>query len=229
MKGSTLEEIRANSPPLDENRLQTRGNKELGKNEFLKLLMAQLAQQDPMSPADTGQFVAQLASFSALEMQQNANSTLEKLLISSAASQQASAINMVGNDVLYRADMAHLDEDGTVTLKADFLTDAASVTAVVEDESGKIVRTVQLGSRSAGLNDVSWDGKDDQGNRAAAGSYRVRVTASDLGGNNIEVNQRVSGRVSGVSFEDGVPRLLVGNVRVNLSDVVEIKERKQEI
>jgi flagellar basal-body rod modification protein FlgD len=229
MKGSTLEEIRAASPPADDNKLQTRGNKELGKNEFLKLLMAQLAQQDPLSPTDSEAFVAQLAQFSALEMQQNANSTLEKLLISSAASQQASAINMVGKDVLYRADMAHLGEEGNVTVSADLSIDAASVTAVVEDESGKVVRTMQLGARTSGMNNVTWDGKDDKGNRLPEGSYRVRVTASDIGGNNIEVNQRVTGRVSGVSFEDGVPRLLVGNVRVNLSDVVEIKERKQEI
>src|SRR5262245_61991177 len=76
---------------------------ELGKNDFLKLLMAQLSHQDPMSPMDSEAFVAQLAQFASVEQLQGANSRLDGLLVSSAAAQQLSAVSLVGREVTYRS------------------------------------------------------------------------------------------------------------------------------
>ena len=82
----------------------TRGSSKLGKDEFLKLMMAQLAQQDPTAPSDSNAFVAQLAQFTSLEQMQNVNSTLESLLIGQASQNNSGAVGLVGKDVLYKTD-----------------------------------------------------------------------------------------------------------------------------
>src|SRR4051794_18936252 len=80
---------------------KTQGSDKLGKDEFLRLLMAQMGSQDPTAPTDSSQFVAQLAQFSQLELQQNTNDTLQNLLIGQAATQQSQVINLVGKDVTF--------------------------------------------------------------------------------------------------------------------------------
>src|SRR5438874_406051 len=97
---------------------KTTGSNKMGKDEFLKILMAQLSNQDPASPADTGQFVAQLAQFSALEQSQNMNTNLENLLVAQASATQNSAINLVGKDILYKTDSLTLTEGGMATASA---------------------------------------------------------------------------------------------------------------
>src|SRR6185503_12469561 len=78
------------------------GSSVLGKDQFLKLLVAQLANQDPTKPEDTSQFVAELAQFSALEQQQNTVSRLDTLLMSQATANQTAAGTFIGKDVTYR-------------------------------------------------------------------------------------------------------------------------------
>src|SRR5687767_7093990 len=87
----------------------TRGSNKLGKDEFLKLLMTQLGNQDPTSPASTEQFVSQLATFASLELQQNANSQLENLLVAQATANQTAMTSFVGKDIVYRTDSITLE------------------------------------------------------------------------------------------------------------------------
>src|SRR5215213_6921849 len=87
-----------------------RGSSALGKDEFLKLMMAQLAQQDPTAPSDSNAFVAQLAQFSSLEQMQNVNSSLQSLLIGQASQNNSGAVNLVGKDILYKTDKIHLEQ-----------------------------------------------------------------------------------------------------------------------
>src|SRR4051812_22477924 len=86
------------------------GSSKLGKDEFLKLMMAQLAQQDPTAPSDSNAFVAQLAQFTILEQMQNVNSSLESLLIGQASANNNSAINLVGKEILYKTDEITLEK-----------------------------------------------------------------------------------------------------------------------
>jgi flagellar basal-body rod modification protein FlgD len=207
---------------------EAHGSNKLGKDEFLKLLMAQLGHQDPTAPTDSEAFVAQLAQFASLELQQNTNASLDNLLVAQAASQQTAVLTMVGRDVTFRTDKISLADGVASTTSARIQEPAASTTAVIVDSSGRTVRTMQLGPQAAGTFDVTWDGRDDMGNPQPPGTYTVRVTASDAAGKSIEVQQRGAGRVTGISFEDGVPELLLGTEHVKLSDIVEIKERNTQ-
>ena len=201
------------------------GNNKLGKNEFLKLLMTQLGNQDPTSPASTEQFVTQLATFASLELQQNANTQLENLLLAQASSNQTAMTNFVGKDIVYRTDSMTLEANKPAIGEAQLAVSADKVTVVVSDQNGKPVRTMQLGSHEAGNMTFTWDGRDDQGRAQPAGNYKIQVTAAGSDGKSIAVDQRGRGHVTGVSFEGGVAQVKVGDTTVKIPDIVEIKER----
>jgi len=198
------------------------GTKELGKDAFLKLLMAQLSNQDPLQPVDNQAFIAQLAQFSSVEQLQALGSRLDTLLLAQASANQMSTASLVGKDVLFKADGLDLPAQGGASVQARLAADA-DVTAVVQDAQGRTVRTLQLGRRTAGTVDVAWDGRDEQGRTLPAGHYALVLGAKD-GKQDVGVETRGRGRVQGVSFDGEVPVLLVGASRVRLADVVEINQ-----
>ena len=201
------------------------GSSKLGKDEFLKLMMAQLAQQDPTAPSDSNAFVAQLAQFTSLEQMQNVNSTLQSMLIGQASQNNSGAVNLVGKDVLYKTDQITLEQGQRPTASAKLGAEASEVTATITDEAGRVVRTIKLGGQKAGDVEIEWDGREESGNTAKPGKYTVSVTAKDSKGNFVDVEQRARGRVTGVSFERGYPEAILGDQHLKMSDIVEINER----
>jgi flagellar basal-body rod modification protein FlgD len=201
------------------------GSSKLGKDEFLKLMMAQLSQQDPTAPSDSNAFVAQLAQFTSLEQMQNVNSTLQSMLIGQASQNNTGAIGLVGKDVLYKTDQLTLEQGQRPVASAKLGAEASEVTATITDESGRIVRTIKMGGQPAGTVEIEWDGREESGNTAKPGKYTVSISAKDSKGNIVDVDQRARGRVTGVSFENGYPEVILGDQHLKMSDIVEINER----
>jgi flagellar basal-body rod modification protein FlgD len=202
------------------------GSSKMGKDEFVKLLMAQLGHQDPTSPMDSEAFVSQLAQFANVELAQSANQRLESLVMAQAASNQMSAATLVGRDVLFKADAVGLKEGADAPIRAHLDGAATKVTAVIKDSTGKVVRTLELGAQPDGDLEQSWDGRDDAGVRLPPGDYKLQLTAADKGGKAIAIDSRGHGRVTGVSFEKGYPELVVNGIHIRLADVVQIDEAK---
>ncbi len=219
-------DLASQSGSLPPTTLTRAGSDAMGKNEFLKLLVAQLANQDPTKPQDTSQFVAELAQFSALEQQQNAVSRLDMLLMGQATANQTSAASFIGKTVTHRGGTVHSDGIASVTGTATLLSPADKVTVAVTDSTGRVVRTIQLGAHGAGELAVTWDGRDDRGNLLPAGDYSLQPAAFDADGKAVPIGVSTSGTVTGVTFEGGVPRLRVGGSLVKMSDVTSINERK---
>lgn len=204
----------------------SQGSNTLGKDDFLKLLMAQMGNQDPTAPTDSSAFVAQLAQFSSLEMQQTTNSDLENLLVGQASANQTAMTSYVGKDVDYTSNHIALAQGGTAVAHANLPTDADAATATILDGQGNVVRTMQLGSEKAGALTIPWDGLDDKGNVAPAGTYTVNVTAKDKAGASIIVSQSGTGHVTGISYDNGVASLEIDNgMSINISDIDKVKER----
>lgn len=194
---------------------------ELGKDQFVKLLVAQLSNQDPTAPMESADFVAQLAQFANVELLQGVETRLDAMLVAQAASNQTAAAGLVGREVVFHTDHVQL-ADGGATILADLGGAAETVTVTITDEAGNTVRTLRLGAAAKGETRIPWDGRDDNGNVLPAGSYGVRVAAADAGGKSVAVEQLARGIAGGVSFENGYPELLVGSVRIKLSDIVEL-------
>ncbi len=190
--------------------VQTGDPNALGKDAFMKLLVTQLANQDPMSPADPTQFVSQLAQFTSLEQLVSVNDGLNVLALSQAASTSAQMVSFVGKEVWVDDSSAFLSGGGEpVDLHFGLDADATKVDIAVKDSTGKVVRTIEAGAHEAGDVVVSFDGLDDDGNPLPAGMYTFDVGAQDGSGADIGVTERSSGTVASVTFDAGYPQLLL--------------------
>jgi flagellar basal-body rod modification protein FlgD len=198
------------------------GSNALGKDEFIKLLVAQLANQDPTKPQDSTAFVAQLAQFSSLEQQQNTNGRLDSLLLGQATATQTSATTFIGKDVTFKGGDVHLVAGQTPAVTLNLQSAADKVSVTVSDGSGKIIRTLQLGAHDPGSFSATWDGRDEQGNVMPEGTYTLSPVASSSASPSIAIDIATRGTVTGVSFQDGVPLLKVGAAQVKMTDITSI-------
>ncbi|MEM6730074.1 MAG: flagellar hook assembly protein FlgD [Myxococcota bacterium] len=197
---------------------------QLGKDEFLQLLIAQLTNQDPLEPMSDQEFVAQLAEFSALEQQVLTNDQLGVLQVGQSAMVNAQVTSLVGGQATVVSREFAVDASGGIPgLELQLGTNAQTVTVNIVDESGTTVRQIELGSVASGRRDLAWDGLDSNGQPVGEGTYTIDVFANDANGNEIDASMLVTAQVTGVTYESGAAQLLLGNVRVSPSSVLEVK------
>ena len=152
----------------------TAGNEQ----RFLKLLVTQLNNQDPLNPMENAQLTSQLAQMSTVTGIEKMNETLKTLVGQSGSAQLLQAASMVGRAVL--APGAELIAgDGPAAFAVELPSSAASVKAVITDASGRQVRTIDLGSLPQGVHAQGWGGENDAGEAVPPGLYRVQVQASN--------------------------------------------------
>ena len=188
---------------------------------FLKLLAAQLQQQDPLSPLDASQFTSQLVQFSTVEQAIRTNSQLEKLTGLLEADSLTSALDFIGTEVSFESDQVRLDTTGDVGFAYQLAESAAEARITVRNANGTVVREAQ-GEPRAGDHAFVWDGRDAEGRRLPVGLYRIEVSATDVAGAAVQVGSRVSGRVEGVQTGSGGLSLLVEGVPVPLDRVRQV-------
>jgi flagellar basal-body rod modification protein FlgD len=219
---STISSTGATSNDLG-SALGTSGTSALGKDEFLKLLTAQLQHQNPLSPMDNTAFVAQLAQFSSLEQMQNMNSSLATSIMVSQSVNNSLATSLIGRDIQARGDDVTHAVGGSEKLQFN-LASGADVKVDVLDSTGKVVATVKSAGMASGNQSVTWDGNGLDGKPVAAGDYTFKVTATDSKGAAVTAETLVTGRVTGVKFEDGITYLMVGGRKISMGDVQQIVE-----
>jgi len=197
------------------------GPKAMGQDEFLRLLVTQLKNQDPLKPVDNAAFVAELAQFSQLEQSVKQVALLEQSIQSQQIALQYSVLPLVGRQV--QVDGAWLQlGDGPAALTYATEQDAASVRITIHDGKGHAVRSLDLGPVGAGAHRVVWDGLDANGNPAPAGSYRYMVAARDASGNAVPVDTVSTLTVTGVWLENGHPQIMVGDHLIDPSVVLAV-------
>jgi flagellar basal-body rod modification protein FlgD len=222
---STISQIQSAGTTAKEKAADTtKGSNALGKNEFLKLLTAQLQQQDPTQPMDSTAFVSQLAQFSSLEQMNNVNDTLTKMLTSQDTALQTTSAGMVGKTAVFNTDQVSLTQGKPATITATLSQAAANVNLIIQDKSGTTVRTLGIGACQSGINRLQWDGLDDKGKQLATGTYTAQVLAADLNGKPIALTQNGSARITGITFDNGTPKFLAGGTTLKLSDISELDE-----
>ena len=154
------------------------GKKELGKDAFLQLLVTQLKNQNPLEPQDNGEFVAQLAQFSSLEGITTLKNTVGGIAGNYNSSQALQASSLVGRSVIAQTDTAVVDTSKSFSGTAVVPASADPVTVKITDADGKVIRTIDLGSQANGNASFIWDGKNDAGEVATAGTYKFAATAT---------------------------------------------------
>jgi flagellar basal-body rod modification protein FlgD len=99
-------------------------NNVLGKDDFLRLLMAQLQNQDPMNPMEDREFIAQMATFSSLEQMTNLNTSMEGFIKSQNKQQALAMQQYLGSEVTWQ-EVYYVDEEPFVKTKTGFVTSIA--------------------------------------------------------------------------------------------------------
>ena len=205
--------------PSEGSREPTGAQRGMGREAFMKLLVAQLRHQDPLDPMDPRESIAQLAQLSGVEKLSAIESRLQALEVSSAGMVNAQAVALVGRTVEADGGALRLGEQGGAEASFTLRGRAERVEVRVLDAEGRVVRTMRLEGGYPGPRSVSWDGLDEQGRRAAPGRYRLEVAAFDAAGQPVEVDTTLRGRVERVAFDHGYPELVVAGRRVVLGDV----------
>ncbi|MGB3941265.1 MAG: FlgD immunoglobulin-like domain containing protein [Candidatus Manganitrophaceae bacterium] len=201
----------------------------LGEDAFLRLLTTQLSHQDPLNPMEGTEFVAQLAQFNQVAQATGTNKRLDKLTENIALMNGYNAAGLIGKEVLAQGGTFQLQAgaQGGGTRAPETLTyqlkgEASKVTIQISDATGKTIRLMQAGAQSVGTHRVSWDGLDQDGKPMPDGEYTFSVTATDPQGIPLESATYVTGRVSGVTFQNGAVSLIVDGVPVSASGIVRI-------
>lgn len=195
-------------------------------DDFLTLLTTQLQNQDPLSPMDSTQFTNQLVQFSSVEQQIKSNDTLTKLLSAQTLNMTSLGVSFIGKNVQVAGKDFSIDGTGATQNFAYTLPSTATKgTIAVTDADGNVVFTKDMTDLSTGTHAFTWDGATDAGGQAPAGDYTLAVSATDDGGNSLNVTGFVPGHVSGIqTADDGSLLLNVGNNTVPITGVRQVSE-----
>ena len=145
------------------------------KDMFMRLLLAQIENQDPLKPTDQTDFVAQLAQFSSLEGIQNLNSTVQDIGSMYRSSQALQATALVGREVLIPGQVGYLENGGRISGTIEEGQASGDVMMIVKDASGQVVANRDLGNIGSAETPFSWDGANNLGEPLPEGLYSISI------------------------------------------------------
>jgi flagellar basal-body rod modification protein FlgD len=203
---------------------------ELGQAAFLELMITQMNNQNPLSPQDNSEFVAQLAQFSSVEGLERLNTSFNSFMSNNAL--QASSL--VGRSVMVKSDTSMLVTGGIVAGSVNLALPASDMKISIYDENGGLVQAIPVGKVPSGETVFRWDGQNMEVNgqlldweagddsAAAAGKYRFEVTAMQ-DGKTESLDTSLSANVNSVTIGEN------GALILNLAGVgaVDAKNVKQ--
>ena len=202
----------------------------LDRDDFLQLLVTQLSNQDPLNPMDGQEFAAQLAQFSSLEQLIDINDNLIQsgeingLLAQSINS--GVAADLIGKTIESEGNQFYFDGSEETSLKFDLSNVASDIEVEILNPAGQSVRTISLSQLQSGDHEVTWDGKDADGNDLAAGDYTFNVKATNVSGEDVHATTYISGVVERVTYNQNGIFLWIGNTSINMGNVRSVSENE---
>lgn len=173
---------------------------ELGKDDFLKLFVTQLQNQNPLNPEADTEMAAKLAQFNGLEQMLNVNKSLEKMLAEQNTTRNLQLVNYVGRDVIVDGGRTRITDGKPTPTEYKVENDAAQSVLEVRNSSGILVHQIDLGPVNAGTHQLKWDGKTTDGKPIPDGTYTLNMTARNLDGKPVPVNLTSRVKVTGIDI-----------------------------
>jgi flagellar basal-body rod modification protein FlgD len=202
---------------------ETAKNNDMGRSEFLKLLVAQLENQDPTKPQENGEFVSQLAQFSSLEEQQKMSTSFSDFSTSFQSTQHLQATSLVGRPVHVLSNVTALTETGGVSVIADIPHATGNAQLSVFNSNGSKIDSFELGPQAEGRAEFLWTGFDANDQRFPPGMYSFSVEVPE-GDQSKALPIFLSANVNSVTIEPGggLTLNLAGVGPTPLADVIQI-------
>lgn len=205
---------------------QGTGKSELGKDDFLKLMLEQLKYQDPLNPMESNEYSAQLAQFSSLEQLQNMNTSLNESLNANYALAQSvnntMSTNLIGKEVKIRGNEINNHGQESQSFAYKLGADAKFAKIHIKDEAGKTIKTIELTNTKAGEYKVEWDMKDNTGKSVPHGKYNISLETEGIASKDISSELYQVGLVNAMRFTDKGSMIVIDNREYSLSEVYEI-------
>ena len=222
--GERLNQI-ANPNGEDASKKVRKAHNTLDKDDFLKLMLTQMKNQDPMNPLQSHEMAAQLAQFTSLEQLVNVNKNLEGMTKAQEPSQRYQALSFLGKKISADSREVMRQQGDTVSdLRFNLGMDATKVKVTISDDQGQVVKEMDLGGLKKGANKMVWNGTDLQGREVKPGHFVFNVEAENSSGRKVSVLTATAGLITGVNFTSEGPMLMVGDQRVRLRDVQKIED-----
>jgi flagellar basal-body rod modification protein FlgD len=180
------------------------------QDRFLKLLVTQMKNQDPLNPLDNAQVTSQLAQISTVNGIEKLNATMESMASGFTAGQSLQAANMIGHNVLIPGSALQLAQGGGV-FGVNLAQPADQVKVTILDSAGNAVQVMDIGAQAAGSLPLTWDGKTNDGATAPDGNYTVSVSAL-RGDQQVDAQTLAFGMVQGVTQGSQGVQLNVGTL-----------------
>ncbi len=193
-------------------------NNVMGQDAFMKMLIAQLKNQDPLNPMDGTQFAVQLAQFTSLEKLTNLNETMKVLPEYLSSFANAQTVNMIGNEAIANGNVIDVSST-SATITYNLPSAIADATIKIYNSNGLLVDSVKVGSQNAGRNSITWYCGDIE-----AGNYTYDISAVDKNGKSVDVSTLLQGTITGASFKNGSAYLTINGQDVAFSDVLAINK-----
>ncbi len=204
----------------------TERNDALDKDAFLRLMLAQLQNQDPLEPLDGTDYSAQLAQFSSLEQMTNINNTLNMsldanyLLTQSINNSMTAAL--IGNEVKIAGNTVPYEGQDKVTIGYDLIANSHDVSVKIYDSNGRLVKTFDDLDTSMGEYKLSWDFTDNNGKTVSPGNYKVEIEATNNNLTEMKVPQYFVGPINAVRYSAEGTTLVVNGLEYDISEVFEV-------
>jgi len=194
------------------------------QDTFMKMLVTQLQNQDPMNPMDSAQTTSQMAQINMVTQLSKLNDSMTALSTSFGSQQALQAAGIIGKSVL--ATGSKVDFSGsTVDFQANIASGMTGGLARIVNSSGAVVQQLEFGPQSfAGYGNFSWDGKMADGTTAPNGSYAIQAVGANTDGSTVALDTKTWQKVSSVALNSGNTQLVLsGGAAVDLGSVTQIR------
>lgn len=200
--------------------------KALGKDDFLKIMITQMKNQDPTKPFKAEEMATQMAQFASVEQLQNLNTSVGKMANSNQPLERLAMTNLIGKTVTIDRERFVHNENETSSLGFGLARDAAKTKIKIISESGETILEKDLGESKAGDQTFVWDGAKTNGMPVKSGNFIYKIEAVDAGDRSIAMDTRSQSKVVGVAFEGPEGVLLVGDAnspqKITMRNVIRI-------
>ncbi len=174
-------------------------NDQMLQQDFLKLMVTQLQNQDPFKPMESGDFLGQIAQFGTSSGINELNQSFKSLAGSLSSNQNMQMVSLVGRSVQIPSDVTYYDGASASGGGFSLPVTASDVTVSIYDSSGELMRSISMGTLQPGAQSYSWGGMKNDGTPVTAGNYYVEVNAT-IDGQTVALEHLATAQVSSVTL-----------------------------
>jgi len=202
-------------------------SKQMDKDAFLKLLVAEIKNQNPLEPMDNQKFVDQMTQFTTMEQMTNMSESFQKFITSMKSTTQLQASSVVGKYAVLEGNQIDFTDNSAESVVYN-TEKAGEVIIRIRNQDGQLIREENLGFKEPGISSYQWDGRNGSGTIQPEGTYSYELVSVNEAGEEETFGGVEGGLVEAVQFMDDKIYVVVNGEKHRFENIVEISEAPEE-